>query len=145
MSTELKSRIERLLYLLSFGEGDIKTSLSRIEFLIKCLIMGDTPSSFIPLSRNEKFLMAILGLYSIDELPRPSSRVEVLLNKLATGDSNLEDVKSPLSDLERLLIYIIETGGIGDFEIEDVLLILENGDHVVTENDDFIKVGIKRV
>lgn len=139
------SRIECLLYILGFGDGRISTSLSRIEALITCLITGDTPSSLTPLSRNEKFLMAILGLYPINELPIPSNRIEVLLNKLAIGDSNLEDIRTPLSNVEELLIYIIETGGLGDFEIEDALLVLENGDYVVTEDSNFIKVGIKRI
>ena len=38
----------------------------------------------------------------MNELPNPLSRVEVLLYKLATGDDNLDDVETFLSEHEEL-------------------------------------------
>ncbi|MBQ4163833.1 MAG: hypothetical protein IJD87_02010, partial [Turicibacter sp.] len=69
--------------------------------------------------------MAILGVYDVDSLPNPLSRVEVLLYKLATGDDNLDDVKSFLSEHEELLAEIIRNGGVGgNIDIEYVLYTL---------------------
>jgi hypothetical protein len=121
-----KSRLEKFLYALySLDHSDLPTPLSRIEELYKCWVTGEEPPTFKPLSRVEKYLMAILGAYDVDELPNPLSRVEVLLYKLATGDDNLDDVKSFLSEHEELLADIIRNGGVGgDIDIEYVLYTL---------------------
>ena len=118
-----KSRLEKFLYALySLDSSDLPTPLSRIEELYKCLVTGEEAPTFEPLSRVEKYLMAILGAYNVDELPNPLSRVEVLLYKLATGDDNLDDVKSFLSEHEELLADIIRNGGTGgNIDIEYVL------------------------
>ena len=106
-----KSRLEKFLYALySLDSSDLPTPLSRIEELYKCLVTGEEPPTFEPLSRVEKYLMAILGVYDVDSIPNPLSRVEVLLHKLATGDDNLDDVKSFLSEHEELLAEIIRNG-----------------------------------
>ena len=121
-----KSRLEKFLYALySLDSSDLPTPLSRIEELYKCLVTGEEPPTFEPLSRVEKYLMAILGVYDVDSLPNPLSRVEVLLYKLATGDDNLDDVKSFLSEHEELLAEIIRNGGAGgNIDIEYVLYTL---------------------
>ena len=121
-----KSRLEKFLYALySLDSSDLPTPLSRIEELYKCLVTGEEPPTFEPLSRVEKYLMAILGGYDVDSLPNPLSRVEVLLYKLATGDYNLDDVKSFLSEHEELLAEIIRNGGVGgNIDIEYVLYTL---------------------
>ena len=121
-----KSRLEKFLYALySLDSSDLPTPLSRIEELYKCWVTGEEAPSFEPLSRVEKYLMAILGTYNVDELPNPLSRVEVLLYKLATGDDNLDDVKSLLSEHEELLAEIIRNGGVGgNIDIEYVLYTL---------------------
>ena len=103
-----KSRLEKFLYALySLDSSDLPNPLSRIEELYKCLVTGEEPPTFEPLSRVEKYLMAILGVYDANELPNPISRVEVLLHKLAIGDDNLDDVKSFLSKHEELLGEIV--------------------------------------
>ena len=91
--------------------------LSRIEKLWNCLITGETPD-FEPLSRNEKYLMAMLDRYDFSNLPAPMSRGEKLLYKIAVGETDLSDVPGYLSRYEELLKYLIENGGIsgGDFE-----------------------------
>jgi hypothetical protein len=121
-----KSRLEKFLYALySLDHSDLPTPLSRIEELYKCLVTGEETPTFEPLSRVEKYLMAILGVYDVDSLPNPLSRVEVLLYKLATGDDNLDDVKSFLSEHEELLAEIIRNGGVGgNIDIEYVLYTL---------------------
>lgn len=121
-----KSRLEKFLYALySLDSSDLPTPLSRIEELYKCLVTGEEAPTFEPLSRVEKYLMAILGGYDVDSLPNPLSRVEVLLYKLATGDDNLDDVKSFLSEHEELLAEIIRNGGVGgNIDIEYVLYTL---------------------
>lgn len=121
-----KSRLEKFLYALySLDSSDLPTPLSRIEELYKCWVAGEEVPTFKPLSRVEKYLMAILGVYNVDELPNPLSRVEVLLYKLATCDDNLDDVKSFLSEHEELLAEIIRNGGVGgDIDIEYVLYTL---------------------
>ena len=121
-----KSRLEKFLYALySLDSSDLPTPLSRIEELYKCWVTGAEVSTFKPLSRVEKYLMAILGVYDADSLPNPLSRVEVLLYKLATGDDNLDDVKSFLSEHEELLAEIIRNGGAGgNIDIEYVLYTL---------------------
>ena len=121
-----KSRLEKFLYALySLDSSDLSNPLSRIEELYKCLVTGEEPPTFEPLSRVEKYLMAILGVYDTDSLPNPLSRVEVLLYKLATGDDNLDDVKSFLSEHEELLAEIIRNGGVGgNIDIEYVLYTL---------------------
>lgn len=118
-----KSRLEKFLYALySLDHSDLPTPLSRIEELYKCWVTGEETPTFEPLSRVEKYLMAILGVYDVDSLLNPLSRVEVLLYKLATGDDNLDDVKSFLSEHEELLAEIIRNGGIGgNINIEYVL------------------------
>ena len=121
-----KSRLEKFLYALySLDSSDLPTPLSRIEELYKCLVTGEEAPTFEPLSRVEKYLMAILGVYDVDELPNPISRVEVLLYKLATGDDNLDDVEIFLSEHEELLADIIRNGGAGgNINIEYVLYTL---------------------
>ena len=96
---------------------DLPVPLSRIETLWNCLITGETPD-FEPLSRNEKYLMAMLDRYDISNLPTPMSRGEKLLYKIAVGETDLSDVPGYLSRYEELLKYLIENGGIsgGDFE-----------------------------
>ena len=121
-----KSRLEKFLYALySLDSSDLPKPLSRIEELYKCLVTGEEAPTFEPLSRVEKYLMSILGVYDVDSLPNPLSRVEVLLYKLATGDDNLDDVKSFLSEHEELLAEIIRNGGVGgNIDIEYVLYTL---------------------
>ena len=121
-----KSRLEKFLYALySLDSSDLPKPLSRIEDLYNCLVTGEEVPTFEPLSRVEKYLMAILGGYDVNSLPNPLSRVEVLLYKLATGDDNLDDVKSFLSEHEELLADIIRNGGVGgDIDIEYVLYTL---------------------
>ena len=64
-----KSRLEKFLYALySLDSSDLPTPLSRIEELYKCLVTGEEPPTFEPLSRVEKYLMAILGVYNVNEL-----------------------------------------------------------------------------
>ena len=113
----IMSRIEKFLFAIcSLDSSDLPIPLSRIEELYNCLVTGDTPPTFDPLSRAEKFLMACLGAYDINKLPEPLSRSEVLLKKIATGDSNLEDVDNLQSKYEFLLAYIIQNGGIGGID-----------------------------
>ena len=121
-----KSRLEKFLYALySLDSSDLPNPLSRIEELYKRWVTGEEPPTFEPLSRVEKYLMAILGAYNVNELPNPLSRVEVLLYKLATGDDNLDDIKSFLSEHEELLAEIIRNGGVGgNINIEYVLYTL---------------------
>ena len=121
-----KSRLEKFLYALySLDSSDLPTPLSRIEELYNCWVTGVDGPTFKPLSRVEKYLMAILGTYDVDSLPNPLSRVEVLLHKLAIGDDNLDDVKSLLSEHEELLAEIIRNGGVGgNIDIEYVLYTL---------------------
>ena len=124
-----KSRLEKFLYALySLDSSDLPTPLSRIEELYKCLVTGEEAPTFEPISRVEKYLMAILGGYDVDSLPNPLSRVEVLLYKLAIGDDNLDDFKSFLSEHEELLAEIIRNGGVGgNIDIEYVLCTLSTG------------------
>lgn len=121
-----KSRLEKFLYALySLDSSDLPTPLSRIEELYKCWVTGEEAPTFEPISRVEKYLMAILGVYDVDSLPNPLSRVEVLLYKLATGDDNLDDIKTFLSEHEELLAEIIRNGGVGgNIDIEYVLYTL---------------------
>ena len=121
-----KSRLEKFLYALySLDSSDLPTPLSRIEELYNCWVTGADIPTFEPLSRVEKYLMAILGVYDVNKLPNPISRVEVLLHKLAIGDDNLDDVKSFLSEHEELLAEIIRNGGAGgNIDIEYVLYTL---------------------
>ena len=121
-----KSRLEKFLYALySLDSSDLPNPLSRIEELYKCLVTGEEAPTFEPISRVEKYLMAILGGYDVDSLPNPLSRVEVLLYKLATGDDNLDNVEVFLSEHEELLAEIIRNGGAGgNINIEYVLYTL---------------------
>ena len=121
-----KSRLEKFLYALySLDSSDLPTPLSRIEELYNCWVTGEESPTFKPLSRVEKYLMVILGVYDVDSLPNPISRVEVLLYKLATGDDNLDDIESFLSEHEELLAEIIRNGGVGgNIDIEYVLYTL---------------------
>ena len=118
-----KSRLEKFLYALySLDSSDLPTPLSRIEELYKCWVTGEEAPTFKPISRVEKYLMAILGVYDVELLPNPLSRVEVLLCKLATGDDNLNNIDSFLSEHEELLAEIIRNGGDGgNIDIEYVL------------------------
>ena len=112
------SRLEKFIYAIcSMDVSDLPVPLSRIETLWNCLITGETPD-FEPLSRNEKYLMAMLDRYDISNLPAPMSRGEKLLYKIAVGETDLSDVPDYLSRYEELLKYLIENGGIsgGDFE-----------------------------
>ena len=112
------SRLEKFIYAIcSMDVSDLPVPLSRIEKLWNCLITGETPD-FEPLSRNEKYLMAMLNYYDISNLPTPMSRGEKLLYKIAVGETDLSDVPGYLSRYEELLKYLIKNGGIsgGDFE-----------------------------
>lgn len=112
------SRLEKFIYAIcSMDVSDLPVPLSRIEKLWNCLITGETPD-FEPLSRNEKYLMAMLDRYDISNLPAPISRGEKLLYKIAVGETDLSDVPGYLSRYEELLKYLIENSGIsgGDFE-----------------------------
>ena len=112
--------------------SDLPVPLSRIEKLWNCLITGETPD-FEPLSRNEKYLMAMLDRYDISNLPAPMSRGEKLLYKIAVGETDLSDVSGYLSRYEELLKYLIENGGV----LEEVFnVISKNGDILVTKNGD---------
>ncbi len=107
------SRLEKFIYAIcSMDVSDLPVPLSRIEKLWNCLITGETPD-FEPLSRNEKYLMAMLDRYDISNLPAPMSRGEKLLYKIAVGETDLSDVPGYLSRYEELLKYLIENGGIG--------------------------------
>ena len=158
-NNKMLSRLEKFLYAIySLNVDELPIPLSRIEILWNCLITGDTSAiNFEPLSRYEKYLMAMLGLYDleiqveqtvlctenndviVDEnenyiclgevtsggIPTPMSRIEKLLYKLATGDDNLDDIKSFLSRHEELLAEIIRNGGVGgNIDIEYVLYTL---------------------
>lgn len=110
------SRLEKFIYAIcSMEVSDLPAPLSRIEILWNCLITGETPD-FEPQSRNERYLMAILGLHELESLPTPMSRVEKLLYKIAMGETDLSDVPAYLSRYEELLGYLIENGGSGNFE-----------------------------
>ena len=132
------SRLEKFIYAIcSMDVSDLPVPLSRIEKLWKCLITGETPD-FEPLSRNEKYLMAMLDRYDISNLPAPMSRGEKLLYKIAVGETDLSDVAGYLSRYEELLKYLIENGGGGGgvLEKEDFNAISKNGDILVTKNGD---------
>ena len=110
------SRLEKFIYAIcSMDVSDLPAPLSRIEKLWNCLITGDAPD-FEPLSRNEKYLMAMLDRYDISNLPAPMSRGEKLLYKIAVGETDLSDVPDYLSRYEELLKYLIENGVLSDFE-----------------------------
>lgn len=130
------SRLEKFIYAIcSTDVSDLPVPLSRIEKLWNCLITGETPD-FEPLSRNEKYLMAMLDRYDISNLPAPMSRGEKLLYKIAIGETDLSDVPGYLSRYEELLKYLIENGGGGVLEKEDFNAISKNGDILVTKNGD---------
>ena len=115
------SRLEKFIYAIcSMDVSDLPVPLSRIETLWNCLITGETPN-FEPLSRNEKYLMAMLDCYDISNLPAPMSRGEKLLYKIAVGETDLSDVPAYLSRYEELLKYLIENGGIGGGDFEYIL------------------------
>ena len=116
----IRSRIEKFLYAIcSSDTDDLPTPLSRIEELYNCLVTGGDIPTFTPLSRAEKFVMAMLGAYDVELLPTPISRSETLMKKIATGDNNLDDIDNLQSRYEFLLAYIIKAGGFnggnGDF------------------------------
>ena len=118
------SRLEKFIYAIcSMDVSDLPVPLSRIEKLWNCLITGETPD-FEPLSRNEKYLMAMLDRYDISNLPAPMSRGEKLLYKIAVGETDLSDVPGYLSRYEELLKYLIEDGGISEDDFEYVLYTL---------------------
>ena len=118
------SRLEKFIYAIcSMDVSDLPVPLSRIEKLWNCLITGETPD-FEPLSRNEKYLMAMLDRYDISNLPAPMSRGEKLLYKIVVGETDLSDVPGYLSRYEELLKYLIENGGISEGDFEYVLYTL---------------------
>ena len=118
------SRLEKFIYAIcSMDVSDLPVPLSRIETLWNCLITGETPD-FEPLSRNEKYLMAMLDRYDISNLPAPMSRGEKLLYKIAVGETDLSDVPGYLSRYEELLKYLIENGEISEDDFEYVLYTL---------------------
>ena len=118
------SRLEKFIYAIcSMDVSDLPVPLSRIEKLWNCLITGETPD-FEPLSRNEKYLMAMLDRYDISNLPAPMSRGEKLLYKIAVGETDLSDVPGYLSRYEELLKYLVEYGGISEGDFEYVLYTL---------------------
>ena len=78
----IRSRIEKFLYAIcSLDTDDLPTPLSRIEELYNCLVTGGDIPTFTPLSRAEKFVMAMLGTYDVELLPTPISRSETLMKK----------------------------------------------------------------
>lgn len=110
------SRLEKFIYAIcSMEVSDLPAPLSRIEILWNCLITGETPD-FEPQSRHEIYLMAMLDLYDIENLPTPMSRDEKLLYKIAVGDTDLSDIPAYLSRYEQLLANLVENGGFGNFE-----------------------------
>ena len=136
------SRSEKFLYALYYSDiSDLPNPLSRIEELYNCLAAGGELPTFEPLSRSEKYIMVILGVYDLNNLPNPLSRSEVLLYKLAVGDSNLDDVGSAKSSYESLLMDIIRTGGIGESEIQSILMITKNNEYIVDKNGNYIEFG----
>lgn len=58
--------------------------LEKFIYAIRSMEVSDLPA---PQSRNELYLMAILGLYDIDNLPVPLSRIERLLYEIATTNT----------------------------------------------------------
>ena len=118
----INSRIEKFLYAIcALDFDDLPIPLSRIEELYKCLATGLPAPTFVPQSRVEKYLMAILGAYDASALPAPQSRTEVLLNKILMGDTDLSDIDWLKSRYEFLLAYIAKSGEISygsdnDFE-----------------------------
>ena len=125
------SRLEKFIYAIcSMDVTDLPVPLSRIETLWNCLITGETPD-FEPLSRNEKYLMAMLDRYDISNLPAPMSRGEKLLYKIAVGETDLSDVPGYLSRYEELLKYLIENGGISGGDFEYVLYTLNQSLHTL--------------
>lgn len=115
------SRLEKFIYAIcSMEVADLPAPLSRIETLWNCLINDEVPD-FEPQSRNEKYLMAMLDRYDINDLPTPMSRGEKLLYKIAVGDTDLSDIPDFLSRYEELLKCVIENGGIKGEDFEYVL------------------------
>ena len=116
----IDSRIEKFLYAICALDFDnLPTPLSRIEELYKCLATGLPAPTFVPQSRVEKYLMAILGDYDASALPAPQSRTEVLLNKILIGDTDLSDIKWLKSRYEFLLAYIAKGGKISSGSGDD--------------------------
>ena len=125
----INSRIEKFLYAIcALDFDDLPTPLSRIEELYKCLATGLPAPTFVPQSRVEKYLMAILGAYDASALPAPKSRTEVLLSKILLGDTDLSDIEWLKSRYEFLLAYIAK-GGENDIDkpIYFVNYSLDNG------------------
>lgn len=60
---------------------------SRLEKLIYAICSMEVSDLPAPQSRNEIYLMALLGLYDIDNLPAPLSRIEKLLYEIATTNT----------------------------------------------------------
>lgn len=118
------SRLEMLLYYLiingKISDDDLTSMVGYAkigEAVIHDTIMRDFSNSILlwePLSRSEKYLMYILGVYDIEDLPEPKSRAEVLLYKLAVGDNDLSDIEPLQSRYEESLAAIILNGGIND-------------------------------
>ena len=120
-----KSRLEKFLYALyTLNYDELPIPLSRLETLYNCLVTGEEPPSFTPLSRVEKYLMAILGVYDIGLLPKPLSRIEILLSKLV-NDEELGEVDEFLSKHEELLAGIIQQGGLESGNFIEVLLSID--------------------
>ena len=125
------SRLGKFIYAIcSMDVSDLPVPLSRIEKLWNCLITGETPD-FEPISRNEKYLMAMLDRYDISNLPAPMSRGEKLLYKIAVGETDLSDVPGYLSRYEELLKYLIENSGISGGDFEYVLYTLNQSLHTL--------------
>ena len=131
----INSRIEKFLYAIcALDFNDLPTPLSRIEELYKCLATGLPAPTFVPQSRVEKYLMAILGGYNTNALPAPQSRTEVLLNKILLGDTDLSDIEWLKSRYEFLLAYIAKSGETSsgpdvnyvNYSLDDALITLYN-------------------
>lgn len=131
----INSRIEKFLYAIcALDFNDLPNPLSRIEELYKCLATGLPAPTFVPQSRVEKYLMAILGGYDTNALPAPQSRTEVLLNKILLGDTDLSDIEWLKSRYEFLLAYIAKSGETSsgpdvyyvDYSLDDALTTLYN-------------------
>ena len=113
--TALVGRVEWFLYALCcLDYQNLPTPMSRIEEFANALITGEIPN-IEPQSRAEQFFLAILD-GNVSNLPKPQSRSEVLLDKLARGEFDLSDVEPIQSRYELLLAYLIKNGGIGNID-----------------------------
>lgn len=133
-----KSRLEKFLYALySLDTSDLPNPLSRIEELYKYWVTGEKVPSFKPLSRVEKYLMVILGLYDLET--QVEQRVLCTENNDVIVDENenyicLDEVTSvvipaPISRIEKLL-YKLATC---DDNLDDIKSFLSEHEELLAE------------